>query len=92
MGAATWPVTLKLTSVLSSVPALVQRASSLALDQALAARIAGSAGSGVLFIGLPAEVAAPELSALVHGLRSTCAGFGGHATVLRAPAALEIGR
>ena len=83
------PVTLKLTSVLSGVPALVQRASSLALDQAPAARIAGSAGSGVLFIGLPAEVAAPELSAMVHGLRSICAGFGGHTTVLRAPATLK---
>jgi glycolate oxidase FAD binding subunit len=83
------PITLKLTSVLSGVPALVQRASSLALDQALAARIAGSAGSGVLFIGLPTEVAAPELIALVHGLRSICADFGGHATVLRAPAALK---
>ena len=26
---------------------------------------------------------------MVHGLRSICAGFGGHTTVLRAPAALK---
>ena len=83
------PITLKLTSVLSGIPSLVQGASSLASDKAMAARICGSAGSGVLFMGLPVEVPAPDLRALVDSLRTICAGLGGHTTVLRAPAWLK---
>ena len=68
---------------------MVERASSLARDHALDARVAGSAGSGVLFVGLPAEVPAEAVKSMLEGLRSTCAGFGGHAVLLRAPAALK---
>jgi glycolate oxidase FAD binding subunit len=83
------PVTLKLTSVLSGIPALVQRASSLAIDHALAARITGSAGSGVLFMGLPADVRAGVLSTLLEELRRFCASVGGHCVVLGAPGPLK---
>jgi glycolate oxidase FAD binding subunit len=83
------PVTLKLTCVLSGVPALVDRAGSLAREQAVAARVAGSAGSGVLYMGLPAEVPAEVLKTVLEDLRSFCAGAGGHAFVLRAPASLK---
>ncbi len=83
------PLTLKLTSVLSGIPALVSRASSVAADRGLAARTAGSAGSGVLFMGLPAQLPAQVLLALLEDLRHFCATVGGHCTVLRAPAALK---
>ncbi len=83
------PVTLKLAVVLSGVAALVDRASSLARDHALDARVAGSAGSGVLYMGLPAEVPAEDLKNVLEDLRSVCASFGGHAVLLRAPAALK---
>jgi glycolate oxidase FAD binding subunit len=85
------PVTLKLTSVLTGVPALVQRAVALAVDRALSPRVAGSAGSGVLFMGLPADVAAETLAALLEDLRPLCARLGGHCTVLRAPSSLKSG-
>ena len=83
------PVTLKLTSVLSAVPALVDQASSSARDHAVSASIAGSAGSGVLFMGLPLEVEAEALRSLLGDVRRSCAAFGGHAIVLRAPAPLK---
>jgi glycolate oxidase FAD binding subunit len=82
-------VTLKLTCVLSAVPTLVERASSLARDQGVTARIAGSAGAGVLYMGFGDEVDADSCAALLAGLREVCAGLGGHAIVLRGPAALK---
>ncbi len=83
------PVSLKFTSVLSGVPAVVQGASSLARDHALQASIAGSAGTGVLFMGLPGDVRAEVLRPLLEDLRRCCALFGGHVVVLRAPASLK---
>ena len=85
------PVTLKLTSVLSAVPALVQRAGALALGHALSSRVAGSAGSGVLFMGLPADVPTETLAVLLADLRPLCRSAGGHCTVLRAPPSLKAG-
>jgi glycolate oxidase FAD binding subunit len=82
-------VTLKMTCALSAVPALVERASSLACDHGVAARISGSAGSGVIYLGLGDEVGAEDSAALLGRLRQICAGFGGHVVVLRAPAALS---
>jgi glycolate oxidase FAD binding subunit len=83
------PVTLKFTSVLSGVPAVVQAASSLVRDHALHAGIAGSAGTGVLFMGLPADVRPEVLRPLLEDLRHCCALFGGHVVVLRAPTSLK---
>jgi glycolate oxidase FAD binding subunit len=83
------PVTLKLTSGLSGVPVVVEQASSVAREHEVTARVAGSAGSGVLFMGLPAEVPAEALKSMLEDLRRVCAGFGGHAVLLRAPAALK---
>jgi glycolate dehydrogenase FAD-binding subunit len=83
------PVTLKLTAVLSAVPSLVEQASSIALHLGLPARVTGSAGTGVLFMGLPDSVPPLVLAALVADLRAVCDGLGGHAVVLRAAAALK---
>jgi glycolate oxidase FAD binding subunit len=83
------PVTLKLTSVVSGVPALVERASFLARNQALEAGTAGSAGSGVLYLGLPADIPPGVLKTVLEDLRGVCAGLGGYATLLRASVPLK---
>ncbi|MGH9104249.1 MAG: FAD-binding oxidoreductase [Acidimicrobiales bacterium] len=87
------PVTFKLTSVLSALPTLVAQVSSLAREHGLAAKLAGSAGTGVLFLGVPGEGqgegrTAP-LAGFLAGVRRAAAAGGGHATVLRAPAPLK---
>jgi len=82
-------VTLKLTCVLSGVPTVVGRASALARELGVAASIAGSAGSGVLYMGLEGEVGAELCTALLGGLRGICGSFGGHVILLRAPAAFK---
>ncbi len=83
------PVTLKLTTLLSAVPALVEQASGLARYHGLAAAVNGSAGSGVLFMGVTDDTTPEVLAELVSGLREICQGCGGHAVVLRAPARLK---
>jgi glycolate oxidase FAD binding subunit len=82
-------VTLKLTCVLSAVPAVTERASSLARDEGVPASIAGSAGSGVLYMGLEDDIGAAGCAALLRGLREICGSFGGHVILLRAPAAVK---
>lgn len=80
---------MKVTAALSGLPALVERAGALARENDVTARLAGSAGSGVLFLGLPADVAPETLKAVLEGLRTFCGRVGGHATVLRGPASLK---
>jgi glycolate oxidase FAD binding subunit len=83
------PVTLKVTSVLSSVAKLVSSVSSLALVAGLRARLGGSAGAGVIFVGLPGDVSPSQLRGFLDQVRATATALGGHATLLRAPAALK---
>jgi glycolate oxidase FAD binding subunit len=99
-----WPdggLGLKLTSVLSGVPALV----AAAVDAGLTIR--GSAGAGVLYAGapLPAPTTSPgtadatpagpapagETGRLVELLRSAATAAGGHAVVLTAPESVRDG-
>ena len=47
----------------------MEQASSFALRRGLPARITGSAGAGVLFMGLPDRLPAAELAALLADLR-----------------------
>jgi len=81
------PATFKLTAALSRVPALVDAASKASAD--LQARLWGSAGAGVLYLGLPAGPA--ELAALLPKLREAAAQAQGYATLLRAPRASKAG-
>jgi glycolate oxidase FAD binding subunit len=83
------PVTLKLTALLSAVPAVVEQASGLARHHGLAAAVNGSAGSGVLFMGVSDDTTPEVLTEFLSGLREICRGSGGHAVVLRAPARLK---
>jgi glycolate oxidase FAD binding subunit len=83
------PVTLKVTSVLSSVAKLVSSVSSLALTAGLRARLWGSAGAGVIFVGLPGDISPSQLRGFLEQVRAAATALGGHATLLRAPAALK---
>jgi len=83
------PVVLKLTSPLSAVPKLLDAASAQALACGVNASTRGSAGSGVLFMGMSEQVQVEQLAELLGGLRRVVGECGGHAIVLRAPAALK---
>jgi glycolate oxidase FAD binding subunit len=82
------PVTLKVTCTLSAVPKLVASVSSLASRSEVPARLTGSAGTGVMFVGLPEDVGPAQLGSFLEGVRAAAAASGGHATLLRAPRAL----
>jgi glycolate oxidase FAD binding subunit len=91
-GSLPGPVTLKLTTVLSAVPAFVERASQACAG--LPARLWGSAGVGVLYLGLQAGTEPEVLGALLEQLRRAASEAEGYVTVLRAPraskAALDV--
>jgi glycolate oxidase FAD binding subunit len=67
-------VGIKLTAPLSQVPALLEAARGVA--------VRGSAGSGVLYAGLPPG---PDVPGVVERLRAAATRAGGHAVVLTAP-------
>ncbi|GAB1640261.1 FAD-binding oxidoreductase [Krasilnikovia sp. MM14-A1259] len=69
---------LKLTAALSRVPALVA-------DAAAVSRVRGSAGTGVLYAGLPPGTPPDEAADTVSRLRAAAGAAGGHAVVLTAP-------
>lgn len=83
------PVTLKVTTELCSIAGLLEQVKVLAEKHALGAEVRGSAGAGVLFVGLGREVPATALAAFVDGVRSGLRRLGGSAIVLRAPAATK---
>jgi glycolate oxidase FAD binding subunit len=85
------PVTLKLTAELGSVTALLGLVRRLAETYELAPVVRGSAGTGVLFIGLAADGAPFDFAGLLSDLREGCHRLGGSATVARAPAAIKAG-
>ena len=67
---------VKVTAALSRVPDVV------AVAQEVGVAIRGSAGTGVLYAGLPASEDAPRI---LERLRAAAVGAGGHAVVLTAP-------
>jgi glycolate oxidase FAD binding subunit len=82
-GELPWPaggVGLKLTAPLSRVPDLLAAARESGADLT----VRGSAGTGVLYAGIPAE---PER--VVEFLRAAAVRAGGHAVVLTAPAGVR---
>jgi glycolate oxidase FAD binding subunit len=82
-------VGLKLTAALSRVPALVATAHAVRERHGVPLAVRGSAGTGVLYAGLPAATD-PELVARAVGeLRGAAGAAGGHAVVLTAPAAVR---
>lgn len=73
-------VALKLTCALSGVPRVLSAA------RAVGAVVRGSAGTGVLYAGLPVDA-----TAAVGPLRALCTSLGGSLVVLDAPADLKAG-
>jgi glycolate oxidase FAD binding subunit len=74
-------VGLKLTAAISRVPALLAAAAPLA--------VRGSAGTGVLYAGLPGGTDPEAVARVVEDLRGAAHEAGGHAVVLTAPAAVR---
>jgi len=82
-------VGLKLTAVLSRVPALLAAVGTVRerYGAPLAAR--GSAGVGVLYAGLPGATDPDVVARIVEELRTAAHAAAGHAVVLTAPAAVH---
>jgi glycolate oxidase FAD binding subunit len=80
---------LKLTGALSGVPRLLATASATADRHGVPLAVRGSAGTAVLYAGLPGTVR-PEIAAeIVDELRGAAREVGGHAVVLTAPTAVR---
>lgn len=85
-GSLPGPVTFKLTGALSAVPSLIGQARNCCAAAGLPARLWGSAGTGVLYLGLPSGTDPEQLASILDQLRTAASEAQGHATVLRAPA------
>ncbi|MER7442590.1 FAD-binding oxidoreductase [Micromonospora avicenniae] len=82
-------VGLKLTTVLSGVPRLLAAVGEAVRRHRVPLAVRGSAGTGVLYGGLPAATA-PELAArIVTELRAEAGTAGGHLVVLTGPPAVR---
>jgi glycolate oxidase FAD binding subunit len=90
-GSLPGPVTLKVTAELGSVTALLGLVRSLSVAYELAPVVRGSAGTGVVFVGLGADCPVSALAGLVDELRHGCRRLGGSAVVVRAPVATKAG-
>ncbi|HEX8630080.1 MAG TPA: FAD-binding oxidoreductase [Catenuloplanes sp.] len=77
---------LKLTAALSGVPALLAAGAAVRERHGVPLTVRGSAGTGVLYAGLPAATALDVVAAVVERLRAAATDAAGHAVVLTAPA------
>jgi glycolate dehydrogenase FAD-binding subunit len=79
-------VGIKLTAALSGVASLLAAAGAARDHHDVPLRVRGSAGTGVLYAGLPASTDPAVVARIVAELRAAAEGAGGHAVVLTAPA------
>jgi glycolate oxidase FAD binding subunit len=79
-------VGLKLTAALSRVPRLLAAARDAGWRHGVDVAVRGSAGTGVLYAGLPGATDPPAVAGVVDDLRAAAVGAAGHAVVLTAPA------
>ncbi|SDY68366.1 glycolate oxidase FAD binding subunit [Micromonospora pattaloongensis] len=82
-------VGMKLTAALSGVPALLTAALTARRQHGVPLALRGSAGTGVLYAGLPGTTRAETVAVVVDALRAAAGAAGGHAVVLTAPAAVR---
>ena len=80
---------LKVTAALSRVPGLLAAARNAGERHGAPPTVRGSAGSGVLYAGLPGDAAPEAVAGIVEHLRGAAGQAGGHAVVLTAPAAVR---
>jgi glycolate oxidase FAD binding subunit len=76
---------LKLTAALSRVPGLLAAARDTGERHGVPVAVRGSAGTGVLYGGLPAGAEPDAVAAVVADLRAAAEHAGGHAVVVTAP-------
>ncbi len=76
---------LKLTFVLSGLEDVL----AAVRDQPVPVALQGSAGAGVVYAAVPADVPPDEVARVVDRLRAVCTGHGGSLVVLDAPAAVK---
>ncbi|HEX2774564.1 MAG TPA: FAD-linked oxidase C-terminal domain-containing protein, partial [Micromonosporaceae bacterium] len=77
---------LKLTAALSGVPRLLAAARAAGARHGVPVWVRGSAGTGVLYAGLPADAAPDAVALVVEDVRGAAHDAGGYAVVLTAPA------
>ncbi|WBB68536.1 FAD-binding oxidoreductase [Micromonospora sp. WMMD812] len=82
-------VGLKLTAALSGVPRLLAASAEARRRHDVPLTVRGSAGTGVLYGGLPADAPPEAVARTVAELRAAATAVGGHAVVLTAPAAVR---
>jgi glycolate oxidase FAD binding subunit len=80
---------VKLTSALSQLPVLLAAALTARERHGVALAVRGSAGSGILYAGLPGQTDPAVAARVVDDLRTAATEAGGHAVVLTAPAAIR---
>jgi len=80
---------LKLTAALSGVPRLLAAARSAGRRQDVPVRVRGSAGTGVLYAGLPGPARPDAVARILDELRAAAYEAGGHVVVMTAPAAVR---
>ncbi|MCU1491567.1 MAG: glcE [Acidimicrobiaceae bacterium] len=85
------PVTLKIAVPLGFVPSLLGELSALETTLAIPLRIRGSAGVGILYVGLEPSTDQASFAELLQVLRSSVGSTGGSVVVLRAPASIKAG-
>jgi len=88
------PTTVKVSAGVGATPAVLASLRGLAAEHGCSPAVRGSAGVGVLFVGLGPEAEVRAVAGLVGALRDRLEGLGGSAVVLRAPsevkAALDV--
>jgi glycolate oxidase FAD binding subunit len=82
-------VGLKLTSALSRVPYLLTAAGVTSQLHDVPLQIRGSAGTGVLYAGLPGDTDPGVVAGMVSDLRAAARAGAGHCVVLTAPPAIR---
>lgn len=85
-GSLPGPVTLKVTAELRWVMTVLGVMRRLAIAHDLCTVVRGSAGAGVLFAGLAADISPSRLAAFLDDLRKESRPLGSRVIVLRAPA------
>ena len=85
----TGDVGLKLTAALSRVPALLAAVAAAGERHGVPTAVRGSAGTGVLYAGLPGRTDPDAVARVVADLRAAAREVAGHAVVLTAPAAVR---
>lgn len=84
-GSLPGPTTIKLSCPIASLPALVEVVAGLSKAHGCAAAVRGSAGVGVVFVGLDEELETGAVASFLAALRDWVGAAGGSAVVLRAP-------